>query len=71
MTRLLILLCLALIVAALAGLAVSSLARAAKDSHSLMQGVAVETRRNNLQKIGYVALILVMLGVTSGLLGGL
>ena len=71
MARFLILIALVLLVVALVGVIVSTFTQAARDSRALAQGLALDTRRDGLQKVGYVALILVMLGVTSGLLGGL
>ncbi len=71
MARLLMLTCLALAVVALAGLAVSATIRAARDTQALGRDLVVKTGGSNVQKIAYVALIVLMLGVTSGLLGGL
>lgn len=71
MARLLLLLTLVLMVMALLGVVVSMLMRLAREGQSLVEDMGDETRRTGLQKVGYVALILVMLGVTSGLIGGL
>lgn len=64
MARLLLLICLVCVVLALAGVAVSSLSRAARELAPANEG-------KTMARISYAALLLLMLGVTSGLLGGL
>lgn len=71
MARLLILFSLVLMVLALVGVILTTFAQLAREGRAVARGMALDTRREGLQKVGYVALILVMLGVTSGLLGGL
>lgn len=71
MARLLMLVILALALVALAGFAVSAMTRAARDATSLGREMALTTRGTSVQKIAYAALFILMLGVTSGLLGGL
>lgn len=71
MARLLLLMCLLCAILALVGVAVSALARAAHDSRALFRDMTLPGRRTMMERIGYGALILLMLGVTSGLLGGL
>ncbi|WP_422025696.1 hypothetical protein [Roseovarius sp.] len=71
MARLLMLVILALALVALAGFAVSALTRATREARSLGQEIALTTRGTSVQKIAYAALFILMLGVTSGLLGGL
>ncbi|WP_397542878.1 hypothetical protein [Roseovarius salis] len=71
MARLIMLVCLALAMIALTGLAVSATVRAARETRSLGREVALMARGTNVQKIAYAALMILMLGVTSGLLGGL
>ncbi|MCQ0093305.1 hypothetical protein [Roseovarius sp. M141] len=71
MARLLLLICLICVLLALVGLAVSALTRAAQDSKALAQGMIAPDKGVTMERISYTALILLMLGVTSGLLGGL
>ncbi len=71
MARLIMLVCLALALVALTGYALSATFRAAREARSLGQEIAATTTGTSVQKIAYVALLLLMLGVTSGLLGGL
>ncbi|MFX0541170.1 hypothetical protein ACEWPM_005495 [Roseovarius sp. S4756] len=71
MTRILLFLCAALVVVTLIGLAVTTTARAVQDSRDLARDIAVVPRRTLMEKISFAALMLLMLGVTSGLLGGL
>jgi len=75
MARLVMLIGLALALVWLTAAAVSATARAARETRTLGREVAEmtqEARRGaNVQKIAYAALMLLMLGVTSGLLGGL
>lgn len=72
MARLLFLICLICALLALVGAAISALSRAARDSRRLARDLAApETEGGTMERIGYVALIVLMLGVTSGLLGGL
>ncbi|PVA09202.1 hypothetical protein DC366_14945 [Pelagivirga sediminicola] len=65
------LICLVVALLALAGAAISALSRAAQDSRSLARDLAAPGKGITMQRISYAALILLMLGVTSGLLGGL
>lgn len=67
----LVILALALALVALAGFAVSALTRTTREARSLGQEIALTTRGTSVQKIAYAALFILMLGVTSGLLGGL
>ncbi|MDO5757676.1 MAG: hypothetical protein Q4P24_09190 [Rhodobacterales bacterium] len=71
MARLLLLICLICVVVALASNAVSAMVRAAQDSKALAQELSAPHRGMVMERISYTALILLMLGVTSGLLGGL
>ncbi|MFN3209452.1 MAG: hypothetical protein ACE369_10715 [Roseovarius sp.] len=71
MARLFMLAILTLAVVLLAGLAVSATVRAARDAGSAGRGIVATTGGTNMQKIAYAALFILMLGVTSGLLGGL
>ena len=71
MGRLLFILCAALVVVALVSFTVSLASRAVQDSTKLAREITTGTQGNTMQKIGFAALIIVMLGVTSGLLGGL
>ncbi len=71
MARLLLLICLVCAVLALVGVAVSALTRAAQDGTALARDIAAPNTGVTMQRISYTALILLMLGVTSGLLGGL
>jgi hypothetical protein len=45
--------------------------RAARDATSMGREMVLTTRGTSVQKIAYAALFILMLGVTSGLLGGL
>lgn len=57
---------------ALVAMTVSVISRTAEDSRSMARDASnALTRGDTMQKVGFVALILLMLGVTSGLLGGL
>lgn len=72
MARLLLLLFLVLAVAAMAALAVRAVSEAVRQGgrtgHSVMaRGPGGE----NMQKIAFAALIVLLVGVTSGLIGGL
>ncbi|HEY9039280.1 MAG TPA: hypothetical protein VIN05_10110 [Roseovarius sp.] len=71
MARLLLLICLVCAVLALVGVAISALTRAAQDSKALARDMAGPHTGMMMKRISYTALILLMLGVTSGLLGGL
>lgn len=71
MARLFMLVVLALAVVALIGIAISAMARAGRDAGSLGRDMVGTTRGTSVQKIAYAALFILMLGVTSGLLGGL
>lgn len=73
MARLILLICLICAVLALVGAAVSALSRAARDGGELARDLAMPGTGNGvtMERISYAALILLMLGVTSGLLGGL
>ncbi len=71
MARLLLLICLVCAVLALIGVAVSALTRAAQDSKALARDMVAPNTGVTMKRISYAALILLMLGVTSGLLGGL
>ncbi|MEI4261838.1 hypothetical protein [Roseovarius sp. D0-M9] len=75
MVRLLFFIFLALAVLALAGAALSALTRAAREGHSAARDLAQDTigntKGNGMEKVSFTALLLLMLGVTSGLLGGL
>lgn len=68
MARLFMLLLVTLAIVALAAVA---MARAARDAGSVGRDIAVTTRGTNVQKIAYAALFILMMGVTSGLIGGL
>jgi hypothetical protein len=70
MARLIMLVGLALALVALTGLAVSAILRAARETRALGRELAVTAGGTALQKIAYAALIILMLGVTSGLVGG-
>ncbi|KRS11462.1 hypothetical protein XM53_16060 [Roseovarius atlanticus] len=69
--RILMLIFLIVAAVALAAVAMSAVARAARDAGAVGRDIAVTTRGTFMQKIAYAALFIVMLGVTSGLLGGL
>ncbi|MGK7653970.1 MULTISPECIES: hypothetical protein [unclassified Roseovarius] len=71
MTRLIMLVFLIVAAVALAAVAMSAVMRAARDAGAAGRDIAVSTRGASMQKIAYAALFIVMLGVTSGLLGGL
>ncbi len=71
MARLLLLICVICALLALVGAAISALTRAAQDGTALARTMAVPDKRITMERISYTALILLMLGVTSGLLGGL
>jgi hypothetical protein len=49
---------------------VSAILRAARETRALGRELAVTAGGTALQKIAYAALIILMLGVTSGLVGG-
>jgi len=69
--RLFLFICLGLAVLALAAAAFSAVTRAIRDGHMAARDLAHETKGNGMEKVSYAALLLLMLGVTSGLLGGL
>lgn len=71
MARILLLICLACAVVALVGAAIAALTRAARESRTLARDLAPINEGNAMKRISYAALLLLMLGVTSGLLGGL
>ncbi len=72
MTRLLLLFTVLLVLVALGGVILSGVMRVARDGQMMVQQSRLfGTGRGELQKVGYLALILLMLGVTSGLIGGL
>jgi hypothetical protein len=75
MARLLLLIALICAVLVLVGAAVSALSRAARDGGELARDLAAPGtgagKGVTMERISYAALILLMLGVTSGLLGGL
>nr|WP_309504011.1 hypothetical protein [uncultured Roseovarius sp.] len=72
MARVLLLVCAAMVLVALAAMVVSTVSHAAQDSRALARNVSESVaRRTTMQKISFVALLVLMLGVTSGLLGGL
>jgi len=75
MARLLFLICLILAVLALAAAALLALVRAFREGRATAQEIAGNlgqgSRGNGMEKVSYAALLLLMLGVTSGLLGGL
>lgn len=71
MARILLLICLAFAVVALLGAAITALTRAAREGRSLARDLAPIDEGNTMKRISYAALLLLMLGVTSGLLGGL
>lgn len=71
MARILLLICLACAVVALVGAAITALTRAAREGRSLARDLAPIDEGNTMKRISYAALLLLMLGVTSGLLGGL
>ncbi len=71
MTRVIMLVFLIVAAVALAAVAMSAVARAARDAGAAGRDIVVSTRGASMQKIAYAALFIVMLGVTSGLLGGL
>ncbi|RKF16854.1 hypothetical protein D6850_04775 [Roseovarius spongiae] len=66
-----LILCAALVVFALVMMLVSVVTRATHNGREMAREVAAEPRGDAMRKIGFAALIIVMLGVTSGLLGGL
>lgn len=71
MARILLLICLACAVVVLVGAAMAAVTRAAREGRSLARGLAPIDEGNTMKRISYAALLLLMLGVTSGLLGGL
>ncbi|WP_113912864.1 hypothetical protein [Roseovarius dicentrarchi] len=71
MARLVLLICLICVLLALVGAAISALTRAAQDGRALARDIAAPGKGILMERISYTALILLMLGVTSGLLGGL
>lgn len=75
MTRLLLLIFLICALIALASQAVSALTQAARDGGALARDLVAPDngpgQGGTMERISYVALLLLMLGVTSGLLGGL
>jgi hypothetical protein len=71
MARLFMLLLVTLAIVALAAVAMAAMARAARDAGSVGREIAITTRGANVQKIAYAALFILMMGVTSGLIGGL
>lgn len=71
MARLLLLICLVLVLLALVGAAVSALTRAAQDGRALARDFTGSDKEVLMERTSYAALIVLMLGVTSGLLGGL
>ncbi|QIE47430.1 hypothetical protein G5B38_04375 [Pseudohalocynthiibacter aestuariivivens] len=61
-----------MVLIALAAMVVSSVSRATEDSQIAVRGLSGSiARRTTMQKVGFVALLVLMLGVTSGFLGGL
>lgn len=71
MARLLLLICLVVAVLALLGAAVTAWGRAAQEGRKVASDLTARSGENNVERISYAALFLLMLGVTSGLLGGL
>ncbi len=75
MARLLLLICLICAVVVLVSAAISSLSRAARDGGKLARDLTAPGTGTGkgvtMERVSYAALILLMLGVTSGLLGGL
>lgn len=71
MARLLFLICLGLAVLALAAAAITAVIRAARVGRDTVHDLTRETKEDGMEKVSYAALMLLMLGVTSGLLGGL
>ena len=71
MARLLFLICLGLAVLALAAAAMVAVTRAARAGRAAAHDLAREAKGDGMEKVSYAALMLLMLGVTSGLLGGL
>ncbi len=61
-----------MVVVVLAAMVVSTVSHAAEDSRAVTRSLSESAaRRTIMQKLGFVALLVLMLGVTSGLLGGL
>lgn len=71
MARILLLVFLACAVVVLVGAAMTALTRAAREGRKLARDLAPIDEGNTMKRISYAALLLLMLGVTSGLLGGL
>lgn len=71
MVRILLLICLIAAVVALFGAAAVAWTRAANEGRQVASDLSIGSGGNNVQRISYAALILLMLGVTSGFLGGL
>ena len=71
MARLIFIICLALAVLALTAAAVAAISRAAREGRALARETAHLGGGQGMEKVSYAALLLLMLGVTSGLLGGL
>ncbi|WP_324754369.1 hypothetical protein [Roseovarius sp. Pro17] len=70
MARLLLLILLLCAIVALIGAAAAAWTRAAREGQTLARDLT-STGGSGMERISYAALILLMLGVTSGLLGGL
>ncbi|MFD0857763.1 hypothetical protein [Roseovarius aquimarinus] len=60
-----------LVLALLLGAAITAMARAAREGQKTAQALAPRMEGNGMEKVSYAALLLLMLGVTSGFLGGL
>lgn len=71
MARLFMLAMVTLAIVAVAAMAMAAITRAARDAGSVGRDIAIKTRETNVQKIAYAALFILMMGVTSGLIGGL
>jgi Flp pilus assembly protein TadG len=71
MARFLLLICLVFAILALVGVAAAQLAHAASVGSRAAHESSAPSKGNDVERISYAALILLMLGVTSGLLGGL
>lgn len=71
MARILLLICLVVAILALLGAAAAAWTRAANEGRQVASDLSIRSGGNNVQRISYAALILLMLGVTSGFLGGL